>query len=293
MMLHEAKNVNEALHAARQRLARCGTPSPALDARVLAMAALEMSHEALIAHGDEAAPAEGLERLDQALSRRAAGEPVSRIVGEREFHGLRLAISPHVLDPRPDSETLVEVAVALAARLAPQAGGALRIADLGAGSGAIAIALAKALPDATVLASDISSAALAVVRANSRRHGVSSRIETVCSDWWQDVSGAFDVVVSNPPYIRSGDVARLPREVRLFDPVLALDGGEDGLDAYRRIVAGVREHVKSRFAVAFEVGLGQAASVAGLIGAALPEAEIVCHEDLAGRQRVVSCCNLS
>lgn len=254
-MPHET--LGELLKGARQRLNAAGVAGSALDARLLVQHATSSSHERLVAEPGLQVSQEASRRLNGLLSRRLAGEPVSRILGEREFYGRRFAIGPTTLDPRPDTETLIEAAVGLAPR-------APRLLDLGTGSGAIAVTLLAEIAQSSAVATDISTDALDVARNNARRHGVADRLSLVQSDWFANLNEVYDMILSNPPYIRSGDIASLAPEVAKFDPKAALDGGDDGLDAYRRIAAGASDHLKPDGKILMEIGAGQAEPVAAV-----------------------------
>lgn len=256
------------------------------DARFLILDLLGLTGTDLILHGETRIGAAEAARLDEALHRRLAGEPVARIVGSWEFWGLPFDLSPDTLVPRPDTETLVETALALQAdRRRPS-----RILDLGTGSGCILVALLTECPNAFGIGVDRSAPALAQARRNARRNGVGARAAFACADWTAGLSGAFDLVVSNPPYIASATIADLTTEVREHDPVAALDGGADGLDAYRAILRSLTTGpacLAAGGALVFEVGYDQAESVARLgCEAGLGEGRIV--RDLAGHARVVS-----
>jgi release factor glutamine methyltransferase len=190
------------------------------------------------------------------LARRVFGEPVSRILGVRNFFGRDFVVSPEVLDPRADTETLVEAALPLL--------GQGRILDLGAGSGAIIVTLLAERPEASGVAVDLSPGALAITADNARRHGVASRLSLLEGSWFSPVEGCFDLIVSNPPYIPAGDIEGLDREVRDFDPHLALAGGTDGLDAYRVLAGGAARFLSPSGALLLEIGAGQAAAITGL-----------------------------
>jgi release factor glutamine methyltransferase len=215
-----------------------------------------------------------------AIARREAREPVSRILGEREFHGRPFRVTPDTLDPRPDTETLVQMALALMPKTA-------RFLELGAGTGAVAVTLLAERPECFGVATDISAAALAVARGNAERHGVADRLRLLEGSWFEPVSGVFDIIVSNPPYIPAGDIAGLSPDVRSFDPRLALDGGADGLDAYRAIAAGAADRLVPGGHVAVEIGAGQAAEVAAifLLAGFLPAGQ---HLDLGGHVRCLA-----
>jgi release factor glutamine methyltransferase len=217
-------------------------------------------------------------------ARRAAGEPLSRIAGEREFWGLTFALSPETLDPRPETETIVEAALAA---FAARRGEALRVIEFGVGSGALLAALRTALPAAHGLGVDLSPGAAAQARANLESLGLVARSEIRVGDWGDGLEGPFDLIVANPPYIPSGDIAGLAREVRDHDPRLALDGGADGLDAYRALAPEIARLLAPTGRFFLEVGAGQAQAVAGLAAAA-GLVDLATHRDLAGIERVVS-----
>jgi release factor glutamine methyltransferase len=196
--------------------------------------------------------------LMQSIARRLKHEPVSKIIGSREFYGLAFDVNEHVLDPRPDTETLVDAA----RKHLERAGKAdARILDLCTGSGCILAALLSVFPKATGVAADISHDALIVARGNFRRHALDNRVQIVQSNLLEGVSGRFDIVVCNPPYIRSGDIATLSADVRLHDPLLALDGGDDGLGIYRIVFPQIRNYLSDGGMALFEIGFDQGTDV--------------------------------
>ncbi|WP_092499506.1 peptide chain release factor N(5)-glutamine methyltransferase [Meinhardsimonia xiamenensis] len=267
----------EALARATRRLAAAGVEGPERDARILLAHALGVDRGRLLLALPAPLPAEALERFEAAVSARAARQPVAQITGQRLFRGLRLKVTPDVLDPRPETETLVEVALA-----APFG----RVLDLGTGSGAILLALLAERPGATGLGIDISDAALAVARENAEVLGLAQRAAFRRADWWEGVEGRFDLIVSNPPYIAAEEVARLAPETRDWEPRQALTPGADALAAYRVIAAGAPAHLAPGGRLIVETGAGQAEAVAGILaGAGLMRARIV--KDLDGRGRVV------
>lgn len=276
---------------ARRRLQAAGLDTAAIDARLLVEAATGASRLDLLAATDRQVDPDAAARLDGWLDRRAASEPVGRILGTASFYGLDFVLGPDTLEPRPDTEVLVETALAAvrSSRLpgvSPDGAG-LRLLDIGTGTGAIAVTLLFKLPAARGLATDLAAGAVPVARDNAARHGVADRLDFATGDVWQPVTGRFGLVVSNPPYIASGVIAGLDREVRLHDPHLALDGGADGLDVYRAILAGLHDHLLPGGLLAVEIGWDQGAAVGALFGAAgLSEIEV--HHDLGGRDRVVS-----
>ncbi|HEY8213751.1 MAG TPA: peptide chain release factor N(5)-glutamine methyltransferase [Methylocystis sp.] len=254
------------------------------DARALLRAAAGLTRLELALAPRAPLSQEGARALSRYAARRAAREPVSRIIGERGFWTLDLAVAPDVLDPRPDTETLVETALRL---VAERRDAALSILDLGAGSGAIVCALLSELSAARAVAVDLSAQACAATAANLARCGLAGRASVVRGRWAQALQARFDLVVSNPPYVRTGDIEGLEPEVRLHDPALALDGGADGLDCYREIIGDLPRLLAEDAVVLFEVGFDQAASVAALLGAQDFNIERVTR-DAGGHERVVA-----
>ncbi len=221
------------------------------------------------------------------MARRLAHEPVTRIAGERSFWNGVFSVSADVLDPRPDSEAVIGAVLAHVSASGVR-GSSLRIADLGTGSGVLLVSLLQELPLAVGIGIDISAAAITVARSNARRNGVAERALFAVGDWSQALAGPFDLVVSNPPYIRSGDIAGLDPDVRDFDPQLALDGGVDGLAAYRQIL-GDFDRVATRGSLFLEVGHDQAAAVSALAATVNARGrQIAVSRDLAGRDRCVA-----
>ena len=290
-----------AVRALQRAFAVAGLDTPGLDARLLAAAALGIDQAALLASGEAGLDGRAAHRMAALAQRRLGREPVSRILGRRWFHGLELEIGPATLDPRPETETLVDgvlqtLRAAGAGRVVPPAaatGEGLRILDLGTGSGAILAALLAALPQACGVGLDISDEALTVARRNADRHGIGCRAAFRLSHWLDGLGPdeQFDVVVSNPPYIPRADIAELAPEVRCFDPLAALDGGADGLDAVRIILAATRNHLAPGGLLALEIGAGQAGLVerAALVEPWLvPEPADEHWYDLGGHRRCVA-----
>jgi release factor glutamine methyltransferase len=259
-----------------------GIDDSAREARLALCAACGVTAASLIASPD-APLREGAAALRALAARRAAHEPLSRIVEKREFWGLDFTITPDVLDPRPDTETVVEAALE---GLAKRRDEPLRILDLGVGSGAILCALLTECRSASGLGVDASPGAIAVARRNVERCGLAHRAELRVGSWTEGLDSRFDLIVSNPPYIRSADIDGLAREVRDFDPRLALDGGEDGLDAYRAILPAAIERLSPRGKLVVEVGAGQGGDVRDL-AERLGFVRVQTRRDLAGLERVV------
>jgi release factor glutamine methyltransferase len=231
------------------------------DAEILLLDLLGKRKAWLMAHSEEELSGEQAAYYIELLERRYRGEPIQYITGRAEFYGLPFRVTPDVLIPRPETEHLVEQALAFAARFQ-----APRIVDVGTGSGAIAIALAHHLPNAAITAIDISAAALAIARRNAELNGVADRVRFVEGDLLGPVAGEqFDIVVSNPPYVPLADRASLDVEVRDHEPVLALFAGGDGLDTYRRLIPAAFAALVSGGFVALEIGYGQSAAIASLL----------------------------
>lgn len=275
----------EALVAARRRLLEAGIVDAAQDARVLITGLLNLPSTAFLTDGARKLTQEQWATIDGALVRRVAREPVHRILGRRAFSRLDLMLSPETLEPRPDTEILVDALVPYAERIMAERGGC-QILDLGTGTGAVCLALVDLVPGATGLGADLSTGALETAARNAQINGIADRFATIESDWFSAVSGMFDIIVSNPPYIVRSVVKTLDDEVRLHDPVLALDGGEDGLDAYRAIAAGANDHLRENGLVAFEIGFDQKDSVTAIMRDR-GFARIAAHTDLGGNDRVL------
>ena len=282
-----APTVETARRALAARFKSAGIDSAELDARILMGHALGLDLTGSISAARRALDADEFARLEAFAHRRLAGEPVARIVGSKEFWGLPLQLSSATLVPRPDTETVVELALELL-----RAGGdldrPLRIADLGTGSGAILLALLSELPAAIGFGTDISEDALQTAQANAARAGLSGRITFIKCDYASGLSGPFDLIVSNPPYIRSADIAGLAREVRNHDPLAALDGGADGLDAYRALVPQAAGLLAPGAALVVEAGQGQSGQIQALMKAAGLTSATAPRADLGGIPRAVA-----
>lgn len=251
------------LAATRRRLADSGIVESELDSRLLVMAAVGLDAGGLVLKGHDAAPPEAEAQLLALLERRLAGEPVHRILGRRAFYDHDFALSPDTLEPRPDTEALVDlcrapIEMVLAAR------GGCRLVDVGTGSGIIAVSLLALYPGLEAIALDLSQGAVETARANAGAAGVANRFRGVVGDYLTALAGPIDIVVSNPPYIPSNEIGGLAREVRLFDPMRALDGGLDGLDAYRAIASQLPAVLAEDGHALMEIGQGQASDVCNI-----------------------------
>jgi release factor glutamine methyltransferase len=271
--------VKTLLADAHKQLVREDVLDSKLDARLLLQHASGLTHEQIIADPDFEIASDHAEIFHKLINRRAAHEPVSRILGSREFYGRAFEVSPAVLDPRADTETLITAALSLPR---PK-----RILDLGTGSGILPITLLAEWPEATAVAVDFSRDALAVAERNADRLGVKSRLQLVPSNWFDCVEGHFDLIVSNPPYIPSREIAGLEPDVREHDPHLALDGGDDGLEPYRLIAAGAARHLMPTTHVLVEIGAGQAGDVSAIF-AGHGFAAAGQWKDLGGHVRVLA-----
>ena len=257
--------------------------SPTIDARLLLEAAAPVSRAEILGDPHRALEPDAEARLADFVERRARREPVSLILGRKGFWTLMLDVAPGVLTPRPETETILDVVLPL---FPPER--AFNFLDLGVGSGAIALSILAERPNARGLGIDVSEDALAVARDNAANLAFGGRLALLRGDWTAGLDEAsFHLVVSNPPYIATSEIGALTPEVRDHDPQVALDGGPDGLDAYRRLAPEILRVLKPGGRFAVEIGATQAASVVALFTAA-GAAEVVTHQDLAGRDRVVA-----
>nr|WP_281413568.1 peptide chain release factor N(5)-glutamine methyltransferase [Microvirga antarctica] len=267
----------------RARLQAQGLPTAALDARLLLLAALDIDATELAVRAGVVLSEAEANRLAAFTKRRLASEPVARILGEREFWGLPFGLGADTLVPRPDSETVVETALALL----PETQAAYRIADIGTGSGCLLVALLHERPAALGIGIDRSEGAVHRARQNAARNGVGSRSLFVVGEWGAALPGGFDLVVSNPPYIATAVVAGLAPEVRDYDPALALDGGIDGLDAYRAILADGHRLLGPDGVLVLEIGFDQEAALRAMAAASgFTLARFA--SDLAGQPRCIA-----
>jgi release factor glutamine methyltransferase len=271
-----------AWNATKQRLQAAGVEGPVIDARLLVEAAAEATRADIVGEPRRPLTDEQTARLDDFVSRRERREPISHILGRKGFWKIMLTVTPHVLTPRPDTETLVEWAL----RQYPD-GRAFSMLDLGVGSGAIMLAILAERAAAKGLGVEVSDEALAVARENAANLGLASQVALLRGDWTRGLDDAgFDLVVSNPPYIRTAEIDTLDPEVKDFEPRLALDGGADGLDAYRLLAPEILRVLKPGGRFAVEIGHDQSTEVERLFDAARA-VEIATLKDMANRDRVV------
>ena len=276
-------SIGAAFRFMRDRFAATGIETPDLDARILVEWATGADRLAILSNPDRSLSDEELQRLSDALERRLNHEPVHRIIGSRGFYGLEFLLSAETLEPRPDTECLVDLSLKY---LTPKQDQALRILDLGTGTGIIAISLLARLRQASAVAVDISVDALATTLKNAESNHVASRLICTQSNWFDFIEGRFDLIVSNPPYIPSADISDLSEEVRNHDPLVALDGGDDGLVAYRVLAARSADFLNDGGFVALEIGFDQRDAVGGLF-AAKGFVLIEATKDLGGNDRAM------
>ena len=278
-----SRNLLQAWQGARARLEAAGVPGPVIDARVLVEAACGVTRADIVGDPYREISPEKAARLDDYLERRIRREPVSHILGRRGFWNIMLGVTPGVLTPRPETEVIVDHAL----RLFPE-GRSLRILDLGVGSGAILLAILAERPAARGLGVDVSEEALAVARENAANLGLAGRVALLRGDWTAGLAEAdFDLVVSNPPYIATGVIETLDPEVRVYEPRLALDGGADGLDAYRRLAPEILRVLKPGGRFLVEIGYDQRTAVETLFREA-GAVEVETLQDLSTHDRVVA-----
>lgn len=263
------------------RLKDADIETPGLDVRIFFEEATGLSRADIIACGNDIVPVNTAKILETYTARRIAGEPIDFILGHREFYGRRFEISKYVLSPRPETEGIIDLALrAFKGLLAP------RILDLGTGSGAVLITLLKELGGEGV-GTDISSDALNVAKTNATVHGVAAQSNWRESDWFENIGGTFDLIVSNPPYITNAAMDTLPGEVSGFDPDIALRGGVDGLTAYADILAGLPDYLNPGGIVILEIGFDQGCSVPAMMRAC-GLTDVTVHADLSGHDRIIT-----
>ncbi len=277
-------NARSAKRFLTQAFTEAGLPFAAEDALELVLDATGLDRTSLMLHGTEFLAPEVFDKIKKGMARRLAGEPVDHILGWREFYGRRFVISKDVLSPRADTETLIREALkALKNTPSP------RLLDLGTGSGAIGLTLLAELPEATLIATDVSEAALTIAQTNAETLNVRDRVMFKQGAWWDalDRGETFDAILSNPPYIDATAMTQLEQEVADYDPALALYGGEDGLRDYRAILEKAASHLKLNGWLGLEIGFDQGESVSTLVRTA-EFSNIQVHRDLGGNDRVIS-----
>lgn len=277
--------LSAAVSQARERFTQAGLADAAIEARILIGGLLGLSSTEVFTSGDRVLSDEEQQTIFSAIERRVGREPVHRILGRREFYGLDLMLSPETLEPRPDTEMLVDTMLPHVERILA-AKGTVRILDMGTGTGAICLALLKECPQARGVGSDISQGALETAALNAANNGVADRFSTIRSDWFASIEGRFDIIVSNPPYIRTDVIEHLDREVRTFDPIAALDGGIDGLEPYRMISEGAGDFLEDEGVIGVEIGFDQKHEV-GSIFSGRGFRPIASVKDYGGNDRVM------
>lgn len=282
--LDEALALKEVSFALSRSFKDAGLPTPELDARLLIEAVTGLDHAGIIMKANQPIGSVSFTRLQELATRRLAGEPVSRIIGVREFWSLPFFVNEHVLDPRPDSETMVSAAL----EVYPDREAALRVLDLGVGSGCLLLSLLFEFQAASGLGVDVSDSALETARTNAARLGLSARSAFLSSDWFAKVSGPFDLIISNPPYIPTAEIEGLAVEVKRHDPHLALDGGAQGFDAFEVIIATAPAYLAPAGWLLLECGAGQAPSLINQLSCVGAFSHPRIFHDLAGIERVIA-----
>ena len=272
-------SVHEALTTATKWLTDSGIPNANTDARVLLAHAMGCEPSRLILMEDEEVHPDVFRTFDGFLAAREKFQPVSQIIGGREFWGRWFSVTPDVLDPRPETESLIEIAL--------QNGPFQRVLDLGTGSGILAVTLAAEWPEALAIAVDISSEAIGIATKNAEAHKVANRVNLIVSNWFDAVSGQFDLIVSNPPYITAAEMNELSPDVRNWEPFLALTPGGDGLDSYRIISAMLDQFLAVEGLALFEIGHTQGTDVVDIFKDS-GFGDVSVHKDLGGKDRVVA-----
>lgn len=276
------RTVEQLLREAVEKLREAGADTPLLDAEVMLSRILACSRTQLLAHPETRPPREAVEWFAQSVSRRSQHEPLAYIVGEREFYGICFEVTPAVLIPRAETEILVETAITILRGVDHPI-----VADVGVGSGAVAVSIAKSVPEVVVYATESSEAALEVAERNANRAGVRDRVQLLKGDLLEPLAGcSFDLIVSNPPYVPSAEIDRLEPEIAKYEPRQALDGGPDGLDYYRRLAPDAPEYLKVGGVLAVEVGAGQSPAVEKLFQANGFQ-DVRSVRDYSGIERVV------
>jgi release factor glutamine methyltransferase len=279
--------VKEAIAQATERLAQEPIGPPRMAAETLMMFALGCDRARLFAHPEQELTPEEQSRFEDAVAQRASGKPLQYITGKQEFWGLEFVVTPSVLIPRPETEHLVEAAIA---NVRESGSAKPRIIDVGTGSGCVALAIASELPDAEIEAVDISPAALEIAKTNAQRLGFAARVNLYESDLLASARGEYDFIVSNPPYVGRCESDKVQREVREYEPEIAVFGGEQGLDIYRRLIPQAWDKLKPGGWLLMEIGFSIEAQVKELLG---EWSDVSAVPDLQGIPRVVMARKLS
>jgi len=286
----DSVKLRDCLTSLRKQLSDKGIRSAGIDSRLLMQSVTGLDHAGIILHENRVLTEQELKQINYLGQRRLNNEPVSRILNAKEFYGRQFLITPDVLDPRPDTETLVDLALTHL-KNNRSTNPAPKILDIGTGSGAIIVSLLSEFSKAQGTATDISAAALQVASKNATSLKVENRLELVQTAWCAGLKTKFDLIVSNPPYINTNDIDLLDRDVKHFDPLLSLDGGTDGLTAYREIIKQAPDKLKSGGLIMLEIGFDQATRVLSLLKSAQfqehPTLPPIC-KDLAGNDRVLT-----
>ena len=268
--------------ATTKRLRAANVDSPDLDARLLVMNALGWDASDLILRGHEEVAKDVLQTLEGHIARRLSGEPIDHILGYREFYGRRFNVTKDVLSPRPETEGLIDLSLSVISHIpAPQ------ILDLGTGSGAIIISILAENSRAMGVATDISDSALKIAKRNAKAHNIEDRLSFYSSDWFDNISSQYDIIISNPPYITDAAMTELSQEVKNFDPDIALRGGSDGLAPYRHIISAAKQYLKPHGFLMFEIGYDQGRAVLALMQQSGFQ-NITLEKDLSGHDRIVT-----
>ncbi len=276
--------VREILIQATARLNKAGSSSPRLDAEILLAASLNAERLELYKNPEKHLGPEEIDRFERWLERREQGEPMAYILGVKEFWSLSFEVNRDVLIPRPETEVLVEEALQAVREMGQQA---TAILEIGTGSGAIVVALARELAEARLTATDISAAALDLARRNACRQGVEDRIEFLCGSFFQPVRGSFDLIVSNPPYVPTSVFTRLARGVKDYEPSLAILAGEGGTACHRELIAGSALHLSKGGWLIMEMADGQAEAITGMLQESAHFEKIAVRRDYGGAERVI------
>ncbi|EJF81349.1 Release factor glutamine methyltransferase [Candidatus Bartonella washoeensis] len=256
-------SLNNIIRKTQEKLRTQGISEANLDAKILVEWITDTNPSDRICQPDMRLSSEQIMQLEKAVQRRISGEPVYRIIGTREFYGISFTLSEDTLEPRPDTETLVDLVLPLLTKHVENSR-KTTLLDMGTGSGAIAISILKHIPQSYAVAVDISEDALKTATKNAQNAKVVHRFTPLLSDWFHSVTGRFDLIISNPPYIPETDIKKLAKEVRLHDPLRALNGGKDGLDFYRKLAHEAKNYLKTKGSVAVEIGFFQEKEVCNL-----------------------------